>query len=115
MPQQRSKKHSASRKVGKKLDPTLVHDLVEEEASGSSDNEGSEIAEQDAEEEALARLVLGEGDEFMVELKRDIIDQVEVEGEEEEQSAAEEEEGGLENVDDADVRTAHYLSPCSKF
>ena len=102
MPRQRSKKLSASCKTVQEPGPQVDH---EDEQSGS-DNEDLEVFEKDEEEEELDKLVLGDGSTFMAQLGRDM-DVDDEEGSDEAGGLEEdhEGEGGLEGVDDADVRT----------
>ena len=102
MPRQRSKKLSSSRKTGREILPELQRHEDEQE----SDNESLGMLDKDSDEEELDRLVLGDGAGFMAQLERDMnVDEKKDEEDGERVSDDEEEgEGGLEGVDDADVK-----------
>jgi len=102
MPRQRSKKLSASRKTVQEPVPAIHN---EDEQFGS-DNEDLEILEKDAQEEELDKLVLGDGSAFMAQLGGGMdVDSEEGSDVAEELEDENDGEGGLEGVDDADVRT----------
>ena len=104
MPRQRSKKLSASRATEKSSAPEV--ERFEESSDSDSSNESGGRIEKDEEEEELDRLVLGNGTSFMAQSGRS--EDVDVSyGQERGAGLADddsEEDGGLENVDDAEVR-----------
>lgn len=102
MPRQRSKKLAASRKTVQDPRPPTHH----EDDQSASDNEDLEILERDAEEEELDKLVLGDGSAFMAQLGGGM--DVDSEGDSDVAEGLDDDndgEGGLEGIDDADVRT----------
>lgn len=110
MPRQRSKKLSASRATEKSSIPEL--ERFEESSDSDSSNESGGRIEKDEEEEELDRLVLGNGASFKAQLGQSAdvdmdYDQERGAGLADEDS---EEEGGLEGVDDAEVRDSPSLS-----
>jgi hypothetical protein len=113
MPRQRSKKLSASRKTVQQpvSEQPHVSELERERDQSESENDSLDILEKDSDEEELDRLVLGDQGEFSAQLGNDM-DLNQAEGFEESGAGEEDgdEEGGLENVDDADVRDSTTLS-----
>jgi U3 small nucleolar RNA-associated protein 18 len=116
MPRQRSKKLSESRKAEDISRKATALDSDHESVHSESESENPSIASKDDEEEELDRLVLGDGAGFKAQLAYDYsAGHNEGDGEVDEED--EEAEGGLENVDDADVRktppfvtTSAYIS-----
>lgn len=107
MPRQRSKKLSANHKSERQSIP----ELQRREDEGESDKESLGMLEKDSDEEELDRLVLGDDAGFMAQLGGGMEfdeDEDEEAGEEIEEEI-EEGEGGLEGVDDADVKR-HSIS-----
>ena len=102
MPRQRSKMLSSSRKTGQKSVPELQRYGDEEE----SDNGSLGMLDKDEDEEELDRLVLGDGAGFMAQLERDMNVNEDKDEEDGENVSDDDEEGegGLEGVDDADVK-----------
>lgn len=107
MPRQRSKKLSSSRKAENESVPELQRHEDEQE----SDIESLGILDKDSDEEELDRLVLGDGAGFMAQLGRDMdVDEDEDAGSGEGMSEEDERgDGGLEGVDDADVKRSLQL------
>jgi len=110
MARQRSRKTSE----GHKAAPEQAPPKSQPEREAESDNESVDAMEQDEDEEALNRLVLGDNADFMTQLERDIGggDGADFEEEPEEMDVVEEEEeDNLETIDDAEVRLLSRSSP----
>lgn len=117
MPRQRSKKISERRKTGKastlelqsKNRKTAQDNSPEpewEEERSGSEEESEDFREKDEEEEELDRLVLGDAGGFRAQLGEGMDLDFEEGSDGEGMAKGEEEDGGLEGVDDADVRIA---------
>lgn len=112
MPRQRSKKLPASRKTVQQpvSEQPPVSEFQQERDQSDSDNDSLDILEKDSDEEELDRLVLGDQGEFSAQLGH-AMDLDQAEGSDESGAGEDgDEEGGLENVDDADVRDSATLS-----
>jgi len=101
MPRQRSKKLVSNRKE----ETIPQRDLERHTEQDDSENEIPEISDKDEDEDELEKLVLGDGAGFKEQLgmEMDLDQEYDSEGNviaEEDPEA----EGGLENIDDADVR-----------
>jgi hypothetical protein len=108
MARQRSRKTSEGRKAA----PEQTPPKFQAEPEAESDNESVDAMEQDEDEEALNRLVLGDDADFMTQLERDIGggDGADFGEEADEMDVVdEEEEDNLENVADAEVQL--FLAP----
>jgi len=109
MPRQRSKKLTASRLAERNSAPEL--ERFDEQSDSDSSNESGGRVEKDEEEEELDRLVLGNGASFKAQLGQSADANMGY-GQERGAELADddsEEEGGLENVDDAEVRNSQLL------
>jgi len=101
MPRQRSKKLVSNRK-----EETIPRrDLERGTEQDDSENESLEISDKDEDEDELEKLVLGDGTGFKEQLGMGM--ELDHESDSEGNIITEEDpeaEGGLENIDDADVR-----------
>lgn len=111
MPRQRSKKLSGSHTTGQKpvSKQQPAPETERQRDQSESDNDSLDILEKDSDEEELDRLVLGDQADFSAQLGHSM-DLDQAEGSEESGVGEDDDEGGLENVDDADVRDSPILS-----
>jgi len=117
MPRQRSKKISEGRRATQnsesELQPASRKPAQDnspepewEEEESDSEDESEDFRDKDEEEIELDRLVLGDADGFRAQLGQGMDLDFEEGSEGVERGEGEEEDGGLEGVDDADVRIA---------
>jgi U3 small nucleolar RNA-associated protein 18 len=111
MARQRSKRLTESRKSGVDLREVHSPESDHESVDSQSEGESVDIAAKDDEEEELDRLVLGDGATFKAQLGNDFSGGYERGTLEDKEVIEDDEEaeGGLENVDDADVRRPRDL------
>jgi hypothetical protein len=110
MARQRSKKISEGQKAAPEQAPRKLQVQHDEE----SGNESVDAREQDEDEEALSRLVLGDDADFMTQLEREVGGDNGADfGEEAEEMDVVEEEGeeNMENVEDAEAWLSRAITP----